>query len=141
MSMLARKSQITDLTVSSMKYKKLTNAQRSGLNQIPNRRFTMWWSPTINRANVYVSVREMLPEGVATPLVPYQLFLAANVLPGWFPSAIRPDGMFHARQNSHGKAHYALLLLVLTPLQLKISLIQIFRAHLWQKIHGESMPA
>jgi len=37
-----------------MKYKKLTNAQRSGLNQIPNRRFTLWWSPTINRANVSV---------------------------------------------------------------------------------------
>jgi U6-snRNA interacting domain of PrP8 len=36
------------------RYKKLTNAQRSGLNQIPNRRFTLWWSPTINRANVYV---------------------------------------------------------------------------------------
>ena len=36
----------------SMKFKKLTNAQRSGLNQIPNRRFTLWWSPTINRANV-----------------------------------------------------------------------------------------
>jgi hypothetical protein len=36
-----------------MKFKKLTNAQRSGLNQIPNRRFTLWWSPTINRANVY----------------------------------------------------------------------------------------
>ncbi len=35
-----------------MKYKKLTNAQRSGLNQIPNRRFTLWWSPTINRACV-----------------------------------------------------------------------------------------
>lgn len=29
----------------SMKFKKLTNAQRSGLNQIPNRRFTLWWSP------------------------------------------------------------------------------------------------
>jgi pre-mRNA-processing factor 8 len=25
-----------------MRYKKLTNAQRSGLNQIPNRRFTLW---------------------------------------------------------------------------------------------------
>lgn len=37
-----------------MQFKKLTNAQRSGLNQIPNRRFTLWWSPTINRANVYV---------------------------------------------------------------------------------------
>lgn len=32
----------------------LTNAQRSGLSQIPNRRFTLWWSPTINRANVYI---------------------------------------------------------------------------------------
>jgi pre-mRNA-processing factor 8 len=33
----------------SMKFKKLTNAQRSGLNQIPNRRFTLWWSvSTIN---------------------------------------------------------------------------------------------
>ena len=32
----------------SMKFKKLTNAQRSGLNQIPNRRFTLWWSPTVN---------------------------------------------------------------------------------------------
>lgn len=33
----------------SMKFKKLTNAQRSGLNQIPNRRFTLWWckSPDI----------------------------------------------------------------------------------------------
>ena len=34
-----------------MRYKKLTNAQR-GLSQIPNRRFTLWWSPTINRAKV-----------------------------------------------------------------------------------------
>ena len=31
----------------------IDNAQRSGLSQIPNRRFT-GWSPTINRANVYV---------------------------------------------------------------------------------------
>ena len=43
-----------------MKYKKLTNAQRSGLNQIPNRRFTLWWSPTINRANVYVGKSHIL---------------------------------------------------------------------------------
>lgn len=42
----------------SMKWKKLTNAQRSGLNQIPNRRFTLWWSPTINRANVSVIVQQ-----------------------------------------------------------------------------------
>lgn len=44
----------------SMKYKKLTNAQRTGLNQIPNRRFTLWWSPTINRANVYVGFQVQL---------------------------------------------------------------------------------
>ena len=51
----------------SMKYKKLTNAQRSGLNQIPNRPFTLWWSPTINRANVSwgVGLKE-LPANVIT---------------------------------------------------------------------------
>ncbi|KAF6226203.1 hypothetical protein HO133_009069 [Letharia lupina] len=75
----------------SMKFKKLTNAQRSGLNQIPNRRFTLWWSPTINRANVYVGFQ-------------VQLDLTGIFLHGKIPT-------------------------------LKISLIQIFRAHLWQKIH------
>ena len=75
----------------SMKYKKLTNAQRVGLNQIPNRRFTLWWSPTINRANVYVGFQ-------------VQLDLTGIFMHGKIPT-------------------------------LKISLIQIFRAHLWQKIH------
>lgn len=75
----------------SMKFKKLTNAQRSGLNQIPNRRFTLWWSCTINRANVYVGFQ-------------VQLDLTGIFLHGKIPT-------------------------------LKISLIQIFRAHLWQKIH------
>ncbi|KAJ6244791.1 intein-containing pre-mRNA-processing-splicing factor 8 precursor [Anaeramoeba flamelloides] len=75
----------------SLKYKKLTNAQRTGMNQIPNRRFTLWWSPTINRSNVYVG------------------FLVQLDLTGIF---------------MHGKIP-----------SLKISLIQIFRAHLWQKIH------
>ena len=75
----------------SMKFKKLTNAQRSGLNQIPNRRFTLWWSNTINRANVYVGFQ-------------VQLDLTGIFLHGKIPT-------------------------------LKISLIQIFRAHLWQKIH------
>lgn len=75
----------------TMKFRKLTNAQRSGLSQIPNRRFTLWWSPTINRANVYVG------------------FLVQLDLTGVF---------------LHGKIP-----------TLKISLIQIFRAHLWQKIH------
>ena len=75
----------------SMKYKKLTNAQRTGLNQIPNRRFTLWWSPTINRANVYIGFQ-------------VQLDLTGIFMHGKIPT-------------------------------LKISLIQIFRAHLWQKIH------
>jgi len=75
----------------SMRFKKLTNAQRSGLNQIPNRRFTLWWSPTINRANVYVGFQ-------------VQLDLTGIFMHGKIPT-------------------------------LKISLIQIFRAHLWQKIH------
>lgn len=74
-----------------MKFKKLTHAQRSGLNQIPNRRFTLWWSPTINRANVYIGFQ-------------VQLDLTGIFMHGKIPT-------------------------------LKISLIQIFRAHLWQKIH------
>ena len=78
-----------------MKYKKLTNAQRAGLNQIPNRRFTLWWSPTINRANVYVGFQ-------------VQLDLTGIFMHGKIPT-------------------------------LKISLIQIFRAHLWQKIHESTV--
>lgn len=74
-----------------LKFQKLTNAQRLGLSQIPNRRFTLWWLPTINRANVYVG------------------FLVQLDLTGIF---------------LHGKIP-----------TLKILLIQIFRAHLWQKIH------
>ena len=33
---------------------KITKAQRGGLTKVPNRRFALWWSPTINRRNVYV---------------------------------------------------------------------------------------
>ena len=75
----------------SMKYKRLTVAQRAGLTKVPNRRFALWWSPTINRANVYV--------GYAV-----QLDLTGITLQGKIPT-------------------------------LKISLISLFRAHLWQKIH------
>ncbi|CCD23994.1 U4/U6-U5 snRNP complex subunit PRP8 NDAI_0C03340 [Naumovozyma dairenensis CBS 421] len=75
----------------SLQFKKLTHAQRTGLSQIPNRRFTLWWSPTINRANVYVGFV-------------VQLDLTGIFLHGKIPT-------------------------------LKISLVQIFRAHLWQKIH------
>ncbi|KAM7536150.1 hypothetical protein Aperf_G00000090991 [Anoplocephala perfoliata] len=79
----------------SMKYKKLTNAQRSGLNQIPNRRFTLWWSPTINRANVYVGFQ-------------VQLDLTGIFMHGKIPT-------------------------------LKISLIQIFRAHLFLDYTTDTM--
>ena len=75
----------------NMQTKKITNAQRSGLSQIPNRRFTLWWSPTINRANVYVGFQ-------------VQLDLTGIFMHGKIPT-------------------------------LKISYIQIFRAHLWQVIH------
>jgi pre-mRNA-processing factor 8 len=76
---------------SSTKFKKLTTAQRSGLNQIPNRRFTLWWSPTINRGSIYIGFQ-------------VQLDLTGIFMHGKIPT-------------------------------LKISFIQIFRAHLWQKIH------
>ncbi|PWN94126.1 putative PRP8-U5 snRNP protein, pre-mRNA splicing factor [Acaromyces ingoldii] len=75
----------------SMQSKRLTNAQRSGLNQIPNRRFSLWFSPTLNRSSVYVG----------------------------FQVQLDLTGIF-----MHGKLPV-----------LKISYIQLFRAHLWQKIH------
>lgn len=75
----------------SMKYKKITNAQRTGLNQIPARRFALWWSPTLNRSDVYVGFQ-------------VQLDLTGIFMHGKLPT-------------------------------LKISYVQIFRAHMWQKIH------
>lgn len=105
----------------SMKYKKLTNAQRSGLNQIPNRRFTLWWSPTINRANVRCSHSHQLVAGYLNSLIlapPSLPPLLTQVYVG-FQVQLDLTGIF-----MHGKIP-----------TLKISLIQIFRAHLWQKIH------
>lgn len=70
-----------------MKYKKLTNAQRQGLNQIPNRRFTLWWSPTINRANVYVGFQVQLdltgeqPAGGLLPICCCSLLSTCDLLP------------------------------------------------------------
>ena len=62
-----------------MRYKKLTNTQRSGLNQIPNRRFTLWWSPTINRANVYVSFQVQLDlTGIVMLVVSFDTFIIAH---------------------------------------------------------------
>lgn len=71
--------------------RRLTNAQRMGLSQVPNRRFILWWSPTINRGNVYVGYQVQLDQ--------------TGVL-------------------MHGKLP-----------TLKISFIQIFRNHLWKRIH------
>ncbi|THX98446.1 pre-mRNA-processing-splicing factor 8 [Aureobasidium pullulans] len=108
----------------SMKFKKLTNAQRSGLNQIPNRRFTLWWSPTVSFASFpgfdsnlqrlcwlarYLSQCTISSEWSIN---------RANVYVG-FQVQLDLTGIF-----LHGKIP-----------TLKISLIQIFRAHLWQKIH------
>ena len=74
----------------SMQYKKLPNAQRSGLNQIPNCCFMLWWSPMIDWVNNYVTFQ-------------VQLDLTDTFMHGKIPT-------------------------------LRISLIQIFRAHLWQKV-------
>lgn len=75
----------------ALKYRKLTNAQRMGMSQVPNRRYTLWWSPTINRANVYVGFQ-------------VQLDLTGIFMHGKIPS-------------------------------LKVSMIQLFRGHMWQKTH------
>ena len=77
----------------SMKYKKLTNAQRSGLNQIPNRRFTLWWSPTINRANV----RPANPIFIYSIRLLYDFFSCSGVRR--LPSAAGSDGHLHARKD------------------------------------------
>lgn len=175
----------------SMKYKKLTNAQRSGLNQIPNRRFTLWWSPTINRANVYVGfqarphTRPAPPHTIRIRPIPharacpfslmktyvsgtYLNFVCASshsrntafifVCPE-LPTTVQPltsspryatgvegKGWLWlisgggTRQRARGGG--AQVQLDLTGIfmhgkipTLKISLIQIFRAHLWQKVH------
>lgn len=73
-----------------MRYKKLTNAQRSGLNQIPNRRFTLWWSPTINRANVYVGFQVQLD---LTGIFMYSVLHTALI--------VCADPTLQARQDSH----------------------------------------
>lgn len=76
-----------------MRYKKLTNAQRSGLNQIPNRRFTLWWSPTINRANVYV--------GFQVQLDLTGIFMYGK--PRILPSRACTDCLLQAREDSNSE--------------------------------------
>eukprot|EP00477_Mikrocytos_mackini_P002140 GAHX01002346.1.p1 GENE.GAHX01002346.1~~GAHX01002346.1.p1 ORF type:complete len:2012 (-),score=317.38 GAHX01002346.1:41-6076(-) len=44
----------------SAKNRKLTQAQITGLKQIPNRRFILWWSPTINRTEVFMGYKVQL---------------------------------------------------------------------------------
>lgn len=101
----------------SMKSKKLTNAQRSGLNQIPNRRFTLWWSPTINRANVYVGFQVQLDlTGI------FSASSSCSPSPSLSVCVLRRGPFTDCVMISlvHGKIP-----------TLKISLIQIFRAHLY----------
>uniref|UniRef100_A0A8C2TJA5 Pre-mRNA-processing-splicing factor 8 n=1 Tax=Coturnix japonica TaxID=93934 RepID=A0A8C2TJA5_COTJA len=88
----------------SMKWKKLTNAQRSGLNQIPNRRFTL--------AVIWFFTSPVLLLHVLMSVFRLQVYVGFQV-------QLDLTGIF-----MHGKIP-----------TLKISLIQIFRAHLWQKIH------
>ena len=38
----------------TMKGRKISHAQRGGLSKIPNQRFALWWSPTLNRSSVYM---------------------------------------------------------------------------------------
>lgn len=38
----------------------ITKAMRGGLTTIPNRRFALWWSPTINRSDVYAGAERQL---------------------------------------------------------------------------------
>lgn len=128
----------------SMKYKKLTNAQRSGLNQIPNRRFTLWWSPTINRANVRLVFNFFV-------FIYFVFFFS-----GWsFIASLL--GFISTSTQEDNRGCCLMILSIFSPFQvyvgfqvqldltgifmhgkiptLKISLIQIFRAHLWQKVH------
>ncbi|TBU16093.1 subunit of U5 snRNP spliceosome [Ordospora colligata] len=42
--------------------RRMTKAQKLGLNQVPNKRFMLWWSPTINRGDVYVGYQVQLEQ-------------------------------------------------------------------------------
>lgn len=50
----------TDHEAGLAKRTNLTRARRQGLSQIPNRRFALWWSPTINRSSVYIGYRTQI---------------------------------------------------------------------------------
>ncbi|RWW88797.1 hypothetical protein BHE74_00002309 [Ensete ventricosum] len=52
-----------------------------GLNQIPNRRFTLWWSPTINRANVYVGFQNNVNTSALTQSEIRDIILGAEIAP------------------------------------------------------------
>lgn len=163
-----------------MKYKKLTNAQRAGLNQIPNRRFTLWWSPTINRANVYVGFQASFffwslsrrrvwlrrATFVGSRLILLS-FLVCCVCCSFYRQPLYlhplPPSCCVLEQDSTAFGAWLSVVVLLNQVcvcvlfsfslgaqvqldltgifmhgkipTLKISLIQIFRAHLWQKIH------
>eukprot|EP00760_Papus_ankaliazontas_P008488 PhM_4_TR13843/c0_g1_i1/m.79014/K12856/PRPF8, PRP8; pre-mRNA-processing factor 8 len=44
----------------AMKNRRITNAQRGGLSKIPNKRFTLWWAPTINREDIYAGFQTQI---------------------------------------------------------------------------------
>jgi hypothetical protein len=127
--------------VITRRYKKLTNAQRSGLNQIPNRRFTLWYilyvicihTICIHTICIHtICIHTICIHTIRTmhlhTLTTYHTHThthrwsptinRANVYIG-FQVQLDLTGIF-----MHGKIP-----------TLKISYIQIFRAHLWQKIH------
>ena len=131
--------------------------QRSGLNQIPNRRFTLWWSPTINRANVYVGFQVQLDlTGERTVACCVPLLLVVYVQSPHDGRLARRRRLRGARGERRARATLAEPPALHVPSPppacppapppagifmhgkiptLKISLIQIFRAHLWQKVH------
>lgn len=105
-----------------LQFKKLTNAQRSGLNQIPNRRFTLWWSPTINRANVYVGFQ-------------VQLDLTGIFMHGKIPTL--KISLIQSKSGAVGAYRcfqWHRTMILRNPFSYR--LVTVFRAHLWQVSHA-----
>ncbi|KAJ2716652.1 pre-mRNA-splicing factor 8 [Coemansia spiralis] len=91
----------------AMGQRQLTNAQRSGLNQIPNRRFTLWWSPTINRC-LLPSTRVRMADGTtcaASAIRPGDRLLGPDSEPRTVASVhTGSDVLFEIRQDADAKA-------------------------------------
>ncbi|KAJ1859415.1 pre-mRNA-splicing factor 8 [Coemansia sp. RSA 638] len=89
----------------AMGQRQLTNAQRSGLNQIPNRRFTLWWSPTINRC-FSPDTRVLLASGAACAIRDIRTgdcVLGADSMPRTVVGVHSgEDAMFEVRETAQG---------------------------------------